>query len=103
MKGKRKKSAVTDKELKQALIKKALGYDVTEVVEEYLSGDDGDVKLAKKKVSVKSVPPDMTALKILMDEQECNVSEMSDDELIKEKKRLLNLLDELNSDKEMKN
>jgi hypothetical protein len=47
-KSKRKKS-VTQVDFKDALIKKALGYDATEVVEEYVSGEEGEIKLTKKK------------------------------------------------------
>ena len=95
MKGKNKKKTFDEQDLKQALIKKALGYDATEVVEEYVQSVEGDVKLTKRKVTKKSVPPDMTALKILI-EGEClkPVSEMTDEELFQEKQRLLNLLKE---------
>lgn len=74
-KGKRKKN-VTKQELIEALIKKALGYDATEVVEEYVGNDDGEVKLSKKKVTTKNVPPDMSALKILLDDSQKEVGQM---------------------------
>ena len=90
---KRKKS-VKQSDFKDALIKKALGYDATEVVEEYVSGEEGEIKLTKKKVTKKNVPPDITAIKLLMDENSQNLSEMSDEELEKEKARLLKLLEE---------
>ena len=52
MKGKRVKAKnISNSDFKEALIKKALGYDATEVVEEYVSGDEGDIKLTKKKVT----------------------------------------------------
>ncbi len=79
-------------DFKSALIKKALGYDATEVVEEYVSGDEGEVKLTKKKVTKKNVPPDITALKLLMETGDRAVSALSDEELEKEKARLLELL-----------
>jgi hypothetical protein len=81
---------------KTALIKKALGYDATEVVEEYVSDDLGEVKLTKKKVTKKNVPPDLTALKMLIDQTETAVSEMTDEQLEEEKQKLLQLLGELN-------
>ena len=96
-KGKRKKN-VTKQELIEALIKKALGYDATEVVEEYVGNDDGEVKLSKKKVTTKNVPPDMSALKILLDDSQKEVGQMSDEELEKEKIRLINLLKEIQND-----
>ena len=93
MKGKsRVKKKVKKQELESALIKKALGYDCTETVEEYAGDEQGEVRLLKKKVTVKNVPPDITALKILLEEQSKNVSEMSDEELENEKERLLKLL-----------
>lgn len=96
-KGKRKKN-VTKQELLEALIKKALGYDATEVVEEYVGNDDGEVKLSKKKVTTKNVPPDMGALKILLDDSQKEVGQMTDEELEKEKTRLINLLKEIQND-----
>ena len=59
MKEKSKKTVNNSKEdLHSALVKKALGYDYKEVVEEYVSGEEGEVRLAKKKVTKKNVPPD---------------------------------------------
>ncbi len=95
MKGKNKRKNKIDKiDLEQALIKKALGYDATEVVEEYV-GDGEEIKLSKKKVTTKNVPPDMSALKFLLDESQKELSEMTDQELYEEKVRLLCLLKEI--------
>ena len=77
-----------------ALKKKALGYETEEVVEEF-SYEGGEVVLSKKKVTKKNVPPDITAIKMLLDAEK-DVSEMTDEELEKEKVRLLNLLKEIN-------
>ncbi len=87
------KNSKTVYDFKQVLIKKALGYDVKEVVEEYVSDENGTVKLTKKKVTKKNVPPDMTALKMLL-ESDKPIHSMSDEELEKEKIRLLELLKE---------
>lgn len=96
MKGKsKKKSASKKEELKDILFKKAMGYESLEVVEEYSADDDGEVKLIKKKVVKKPVPPDVTALKLLMEEGQKSVDEMTDEQLIEEKVRLLNLLKEI--------
>ena len=94
MKGKcQKKKSVDDSDFKNALIKKALGYDATEVVEEYVSGEEGEIKLTKKKVTKKNVPPDITAIKMLMEEiNENAVTGLSDEQLESEKIRLLKLL-----------
>ena len=95
MREKSKKKTVANKaDLKDSLIKKALGYDATEVVEEYVSGEEGEIKLSKKKVTKKNVPPDLTALKILLEEEDFVLENMSDEELEKEKIRLLEMLKE---------
>ena len=85
------------KEVESALLKKALGYDHDEVVEEYAL-DEGEEKLVKKKVTKKHFSPDVSAVKILLERyyqtyQE-KISLMSDEELEKEEKRLLKLLKE---------
>lgn len=96
MKGKKSKKILGEKDLKDALIKKALGYDATEIIEEYVAGDEGEIKLSKRKVTKKNVPPDITAIKMLIEEGGKSVKEMSDEELNEEKQRLLNLLSEQN-------
>lgn len=85
-----------NKKLKEALLNKALGYTTQEVVEEYgYSGDE--FVLQKRKTSTKSYPPDLSALQILLDKEVKDTDEieiMSDEELLKEKERLINLLKE---------
>lgn len=99
MKGKsRSKKQFSKQDLMDVLVKKALGYDAKEVVEEYVGGEEGDVKLSKKKITIKYVPPDMTALKILLDENQQQVCEMTDEQLEIEKNRLLSLLKEIQND-----
>ena len=85
-----------EEKTRQALVKKALGFTTEEIVEEY-SQSDGEITLTKKKVTVKTVPPDCTAIKMLMEEGE-NYSQMSDQELEREKQRLLALLKEKGND-----
>ncbi len=85
-------------DLTSALTKKALGYDYKEVVEEYVSGDDGEVKLTKKKVTKKNVPPDITAIKMLLEKQ-VDIPSMSDEELEKERVRLIKLLEQIKEEK----
>ncbi|MGN0789369.1 MAG: hypothetical protein ACI4MY_05470 [Christensenellales bacterium] len=76
-----------DEELKKALYKKAIGYTAKEVVEEY-GGEEGN--LVKKKVSKKHVPPDMSAIKALMELQE-----VADDLSYKSEEELQEMLKEL--------
>ena len=91
MKGSQDKN-LSEKKIEKALIKKALGYDSTEVVEEYVTGEEGEIKLTKKKVTKKNVPPDITAIKMLMELEDVPIEEMTDEELEREKARLLKLL-----------
>ncbi len=90
--GSRKKKEFNESDFKNALIKKALGYDATEIVEEYSGGEQGEIVLTKKKVTKKNIPPDITALKILLDDSYKAVGELSDTELEQEKNRLLDIL-----------
>ena len=56
----------TIEKIQRALIKRALGYDTSETVEEYaLNGDD--MTVVRKKVTTKNMPPDITAAKILLE------------------------------------
>ena len=87
-----------EKKLKKALIKRAIGYDADEVVEEYSYDDEGTPKLSKKKVTKKHYAPDISAMKILI-ERYGNLSKeeielMSDEELKEERNRLIRLLEE---------
>ena len=84
------------KEAKKALLKKALGFKTEEVVEEY-SASDGEIVLTKKKVTQKVVPPDCMAIKMLI--EGCEERYMTDEELEKEKERLLKLLKEADNDR----
>lgn len=80
--------------IKDALIKKALGYTSTEIIEEYSNGEDGLV-LQKKKVTSKDIPPDPQSFKALLDIQgdKANAFEgMSDEELLKEKEEIIKLI-----------
>ena len=87
----------TRREIENALKKRAVGYDTEETVEEF-SENDGEVVLTKRKVTKKSVPPDISAAKLLLDmnEGETDLSALSDEQLKEEKNRLLKLLKEVN-------
>ena len=80
-----------DGDINSALLKKALGFDAKEIVEEYALDSEGEVKLSKKKVTTKCVPPDVSALKMLLD-RDAPLSEFSDEELEAEKLRLIEIL-----------
>lgn len=68
------------------LRKKAQGYKINEVVEEYINDQDG-LKLVKRKVTKKYIPPDISAAKLLLD-LEPNISGMTDQEIMEEIERL---------------
>lgn len=82
--------------IKQALLKKALGYNASETVEEYGVDEDGNSRLVKKKVTKKHFSPDISAVKVLLERYyktyEEKVLSMSDEDLEKEKLRLTKLL-----------
>ena len=85
-----------NKKLNKALIKRALGYTNKEVTEEF-SSDNGSLILTKKKVTKKNIPPDIVAVKVLLDMYspvELDVSNLSDEELLIERDKLLEKLRE---------
>ena len=78
--------------IKKALLKKALGYRASDIVEEY-SYSDGKPVLAKKKVTKKHYGADISAVKVLLERYyktyEEEVSGMSDEALANERLILL--------------
>ena len=80
-----------DEKLLKSLYKKAVGYTATEKTLEY--SPEGDV--VKKKVTSKHYPPDISALKTYLDLSTGEGYEsMTDEELEREKTRLLKELEE---------
>ena len=61
------------------------------MVEEF-SIEDGELKLVKKKVTKREIPPDIKAVRLLMEER----GEVTDEELEEERQKLMNMLDEQN-------
>ena len=90
---------MTDEEkLKKALMRRALGYKVSEVVEEFSIDEKGAQKLSKRKITKKHFAPDITALKLLIEKYypntDLDISDMTDEELLEERERILQLLKE---------
>ena len=56
--------------IEQALLKKALGYECDEIIEEYAKDEDGCLVLIKKKVTKKHISPDIPAAKMLLEQLE---------------------------------
>lgn len=80
------------KEIEEALFKKAVGYTAEEIEEEY-SFKDGERQLVRQKIKQKYVPPDLSAINTLRDnDKDKHLSELSDSELEREKQRLLLIL-----------
>lgn len=82
--------------IRKALLKRALGYDTSEVVEEYAKNED-DMTVVRKKVTTKNVPPDISAAKMLLEDIERDKTDyenMTDEQLLKERERLLGLIKE---------
>ena len=78
-----------DDMVKKALIKCATGLSASETVEEF-TVENGELKLIKKKVTKREIPPDIKAVKLLMD----GGGDLTDEELEAEKQKLLDMLKE---------
>lgn len=81
--------------VKEALEKCAAGLSASEVVEEYVV-EDGELKLTKKKITRRDIPPDLKAVKMLIEED--GLSNVSDEELLKEREELIKKLKENDCD-----
>lgn len=86
---------MNDEGLKDALLKCAVGFNTGEVVEEYAVDGDG-LRLVKRKVTRRDVPPDIKAVKMLLD-GEAGVEELSDEQLEERRQKLIAMLKEENS------
>lgn len=76
--------------LMRALEKKAFGYAVEERSAEY----DSDGNEIKNKVTTKDVPPDLSAIKLLLELRE-DEPELSEEDLLRERERLIRELKSL--------
>ena len=85
------KQAEARESVLEALYKRAVGCSADEVVEEYSVGEDGSLQLVKQRVKKRELPPDMAAVRLLL-EAEKPLASLSDEELEAEKQRLLGLL-----------
>ena len=87
-----------EEKLKRALYKKAMGYGVSEETVEYVTNDKGEEVVSKRKVSKKYIPPDASALRLLIEHFYSNtyrdIESMSDEELEKERDEIIKMLKE---------
>lgn len=84
---------MNDERVKEALEKCAVGFDTSEVVEEY-TVENGNLVLVKKKITTRDIPPDLKAVKLLMEGE--SMADMTDEQLAKERENLLKMLKENN-------
>ena len=80
--------------LQAALYKRAVGFTAEDESEEYVI-EEGKERLAKRKLTRSTVSPDMSALKMLLETiKEPDASELTEEQLLAERDRLLKLLAE---------
>ena len=78
--------------VEKMLLKKAMGYKVKENVDKYASVGE-EMKLVKRRITTKYVSPDLAAAKTLLElngrEEQNDLSYLSDEQLLRERTRLL--------------
>ncbi len=85
-----------DEGIRRALYRRAVGFEADEVTEEY-SFNEGEEVLLKRRVVKKQMPPDVAAAKLYVEAQK-PFTELTDEELEREKDRLLHLLKSVEED-----
>ena len=80
---------MVNEDIKDALIKCAVGFGTSEVVEEFVA-EDGELKLIKKKVTKRDIPPDIKAVKLLLDDG--GEQALTDEQLEEERRKLIEML-----------
>ncbi len=86
---------MSEREIREAILKVALGYSLEEVTEEY-GVENGELKLVKRKETKKDIPPDLKAVRLLLEDKD--YSALSDEELEKEKQNLIKRFKEENGE-----
>ena len=87
---------------KNILLKKAKGFVLEEISEEYMADDDGKLRLVKRKISSKEVAPDISAVKALCEFkifESDDFKGMSYEQLKQERDKLFELFDEIEGNK----
>ena len=74
--------------LKEALLKRALGFYIWERNYEY-EVDGEKERLVKRKSNKKYIPPDLSALRALLADKGFDAQDLSDEELERERERLI--------------
>ena len=76
--------------VRDAVLKVALGFRVEEVTEEY-GMEDGEMRLMKRRETHKDIPPDLKAVRLLL--EGTDYASFTDEQLEAEKEKLLRQLE----------
>ena len=76
--------------VRDAVLKVALGFRVEEVTEEY-GMEDGEMRLMKRRETHKDIPPDLKAVRLLV--EGTDYASFTDEQLEAEKEKLLRQLE----------
>lgn len=76
--------------VRDAVLKVALGFRVEEVTEEY-GMEDGEMRLVKRRETHKDIPPDLKAVRLLL--EGTDYASFTDEQLEAEKEKLLRQLE----------
>ncbi len=82
---------MNEKQILKALMKKALGYEYSEITSEYQMVE-GELQETKRRVVTKENAPDVSAAKLLLDYSTEEDKPISEEEIQREKMRLIKLL-----------
>ena len=87
--------------VEKMLLKKAMGFKVKENVDEYASVGE-EMKLVKRRITTKYISPDLAAAKTLLElngrEEQNDLSYLSDEQLLRERTRLLLALESVSGE-----
>ena len=78
-----------DEKVRDAVRKVALGFRVEEVTEEY-GMEDGEMRLVKRRETRKDIPPDLKAVRLLL--EGTDYASFSDEQLEAEREKLIKAL-----------
>lgn len=90
-----------DKQTKQAIQQLLLGLTTKEETNEYIKDEsDGQLKLIKQRIKTNTIPPSVDIIKLLINKQslETDYSNLSNEQLLEEKQKLLKQLKEEDDD-----
>lgn len=88
-------------EILNALKQRAIGYKTNEIIEEYSLDENENERLVKKKVTIKNVPPDISAAKVLLEFESSideDFSKLSNQELDEKINEIITKLKESEND-----